>query len=38
MVEADLYISAYRCLMADQTRTAQYVEVVLAWLLKQSDT
>jgi hypothetical protein len=37
MVEVDLYISAYSCLMADQTRTSQYVEVVLGWLRKQSD-
>jgi hypothetical protein len=37
MVEVDLYISAYSCLMADQTWTSQYVEVVLAWLWKQSD-
>ena len=32
MIEVDLYISAYSCLMADQTWTSQYVEVVLAWL------
>jgi hypothetical protein len=32
MAGLDLYISAYSCLMADQTRTSQYVEVVLAWL------
>jgi hypothetical protein len=37
MLEVDLYISAYSCLMADQTRMSQYVEVVLAWLWKQSD-
>ena len=37
MVEVDLYISAYSCLMADQTRMSQYVEVVLAWPQKQSD-
>jgi hypothetical protein len=37
MVEVDLYISAYSCLMGDQTRMSQYVEVVLAWLRKQSD-
>ena len=37
MVEVNLYISAYSCLMTDQTRMSQYVEVVLAWLRKQSD-
>jgi hypothetical protein len=36
-VNLDLYISAYSCLMGDQTRMSQYVEVVLDWPQKQSD-